>query len=217
MPPGPCCEAGLSSGQTKTSGSHFSGLLQLVLQSYLFCLEATSMVLGVAKSRLATERSNWRKDRPFGFVAKPANSPNGSSSNACCLLQGSLAESERAHSQEVLLARNNGRCSLQGKWTSFFGIAKFQGQPTAVGRAVYIRLISSSMKISPTPLLNATSLSASTTLMCTLLARCDSFPGLVSSLKAANVVVRSIEKASRDSALPNHSVGMSTNLIIQAP
>ncbi|KAK9868104.1 hypothetical protein WJX84_005890 [Apatococcus fuscideae] len=35
------------------------------------------MVLGVAKSRLAVERSNWRKDRPFGFVAKPANAPNG--------------------------------------------------------------------------------------------------------------------------------------------
>ncbi|KAK9827528.1 hypothetical protein WJX74_008347 [Apatococcus lobatus] len=35
------------------------------------------MVLGVAKSRLAAERSNWRKDRPFGFVAKPANNPNG--------------------------------------------------------------------------------------------------------------------------------------------
>lgn len=32
---------------------------------------------GVALSRLTQERKNWRKDHPFGFVAKPENKPDG--------------------------------------------------------------------------------------------------------------------------------------------
>eukprot|EP00238_Polyblepharides_amylifera_P003516 CAMPEP_0196575790 /NCGR_PEP_ID=MMETSP1081-20130531/5197_1 /TAXON_ID=36882 /ORGANISM="Pyramimonas amylifera, Strain CCMP720" /LENGTH=161 /DNA_ID=CAMNT_0041894197 /DNA_START=123 /DNA_END=611 /DNA_ORIENTATION=- len=36
------------------------------------------MATSVAKSRLATERRNWRKDHPFGFVAKPQSSEDGS-------------------------------------------------------------------------------------------------------------------------------------------
>ena len=32
---------------------------------------------GVALSRLSQERKNWRKDHPFGFVAKPDNKPDG--------------------------------------------------------------------------------------------------------------------------------------------
>lgn len=33
---------------------------------------------GVARGRLAVERKNWRKDHPFGFVAKPVTKPDGS-------------------------------------------------------------------------------------------------------------------------------------------
>ena len=33
---------------------------------------------GVAEGRLQQERKNWRKDHPFGFVAKPETRPDGS-------------------------------------------------------------------------------------------------------------------------------------------
>lgn len=33
---------------------------------------------GVARSRLAEERKNWRKDKPFGFHARPETSTDGS-------------------------------------------------------------------------------------------------------------------------------------------
>ncbi|KIY95641.1 Ubiquitin-conjugating enzyme/RWD-like protein [Monoraphidium neglectum] len=33
---------------------------------------------GVARSRLAEERKNWRKDKPFGFHARPETLPDGS-------------------------------------------------------------------------------------------------------------------------------------------
>ncbi|CAG9466716.1 unnamed protein product [Pedinophyceae sp. YPF-701] len=33
---------------------------------------------GVARKRLMAERKNWRKDRPFGFVARPQTKPDGS-------------------------------------------------------------------------------------------------------------------------------------------
>jgi ubiquitin-conjugating enzyme E2 I len=33
---------------------------------------------GVAKARLAQERKNWRKDHPFGFVARPQTNEDGS-------------------------------------------------------------------------------------------------------------------------------------------
>mmetsp|Transcript_13825 Transcript_13825/g.46720 ORF Transcript_13825/g.46720 Transcript_13825/m.46720 type:complete len:161 (-) Transcript_13825:237-719(-) len=33
---------------------------------------------GIARGRLAEERKNWRKDRPYGFVAKPATNLDGS-------------------------------------------------------------------------------------------------------------------------------------------
>lgn len=33
---------------------------------------------GVARNRLAVERKNWRKDHPFGFVAKPLTNADGS-------------------------------------------------------------------------------------------------------------------------------------------
>uniref|UniRef100_A0AC34G6R3 UBC core domain-containing protein n=1 Tax=Panagrolaimus sp. ES5 TaxID=591445 RepID=A0AC34G6R3_9BILA len=32
---------------------------------------------GIALSRLAEERKAWRKDHPFGFLAKPAQNPDG--------------------------------------------------------------------------------------------------------------------------------------------
>ncbi len=32
---------------------------------------------GVARSRLAEERKAWRKDKPFGFVARPETAENG--------------------------------------------------------------------------------------------------------------------------------------------
>jgi len=32
---------------------------------------------GVARARLAEERKAWRKDRPFGFTAKPETSADG--------------------------------------------------------------------------------------------------------------------------------------------
>ena len=35
------------------------------------------MSRGVAESRLTQERKNWRKDRPFGFIAKPETKPDG--------------------------------------------------------------------------------------------------------------------------------------------
>uniref|UniRef100_A0A7S1SNJ0 SUMO-conjugating enzyme UBC9 n=1 Tax=Tetraselmis chuii TaxID=63592 RepID=A0A7S1SNJ0_9CHLO len=34
-------------------------------------------MLGVAKNRLAEERKCWRKDHPFGFVAKPSQAADG--------------------------------------------------------------------------------------------------------------------------------------------
>jgi len=33
---------------------------------------------GIARGRLAEERKNWRKDHPYGFVAKPQTLPDGS-------------------------------------------------------------------------------------------------------------------------------------------
>eukprot|EP00877_Chromochloris_zofingiensis_P008718 jgi/Chrzof1/409/Cz01g14230.t1 len=33
---------------------------------------------GIARTRLAQERKNWRKDRPMGFVAKPMTRTDGS-------------------------------------------------------------------------------------------------------------------------------------------
>jgi len=35
------------------------------------------MSSGVARQRLGVERKNWRKDRPFGFVAKPSKGADG--------------------------------------------------------------------------------------------------------------------------------------------
>ena len=45
---------------------------------------------GVASSRLAEERRSWRKDHPFGFVAKPATNADGSTNllRWNCLLPG---------------------------------------------------------------------------------------------------------------------------------
>jgi ubiquitin-conjugating enzyme E2 I len=34
--------------------------------------------MSLALSRLQEERKNWRKDHPFGFVAKPRKAANGS-------------------------------------------------------------------------------------------------------------------------------------------
>lgn len=31
----------------------------------------------IAKTRLMTERKNWRKDKPYGFIAKPTNATDG--------------------------------------------------------------------------------------------------------------------------------------------
>uniref|UniRef100_A0A2S2PTF1 SUMO-conjugating enzyme UBC9 n=1 Tax=Schizaphis graminum TaxID=13262 RepID=A0A2S2PTF1_SCHGA len=33
---------------------------------------------GIALTRLSEERKGWRKDHPFGFVAKPGKNPDGS-------------------------------------------------------------------------------------------------------------------------------------------
>lgn len=45
---------------------------------------------GVAASRLAEERKSWRKDHPFGFVAKPETKEDGSTNlfRWKCLLPG---------------------------------------------------------------------------------------------------------------------------------
>ena len=32
---------------------------------------------GIALGRLQEERKAWRKDHPFGFVARPTKNPNG--------------------------------------------------------------------------------------------------------------------------------------------
>jgi Ubiquitin-conjugating enzyme len=40
-----------------------------------FCHRSMS---GVARARLGEERKNWRKDHPFGFVAKPCQMADGS-------------------------------------------------------------------------------------------------------------------------------------------
>jgi hypothetical protein len=37
---------------------------------------------GIAGGRLAAERKNWRANRPFGFVAKPATLADGSTGAA---------------------------------------------------------------------------------------------------------------------------------------
>ena len=42
-------------------------------QNYLY----NKMSGGVARSRLAEERKAWRKDRPFGFTAKPEANEKG--------------------------------------------------------------------------------------------------------------------------------------------
>ena len=34
-------------------------------------------MIGIAQSRLSEERKMWRKDHPFGFVAKPTQNPDG--------------------------------------------------------------------------------------------------------------------------------------------
>ena len=58
----------------------------------LSCLAASPMAGagGVASSRLSEERRNWRKDHPFGFVAKPATNEDGSTNlmRWNCLLPG---------------------------------------------------------------------------------------------------------------------------------
>jgi ubiquitin-conjugating enzyme E2 I len=33
---------------------------------------------GIALGRLAEERKSWRKDHPFGFIAKPTKNPDDS-------------------------------------------------------------------------------------------------------------------------------------------
>jgi ubiquitin-conjugating enzyme E2 I len=33
---------------------------------------------GVARTRLQEERKRWRKDRPYGFMARPVNAEDGS-------------------------------------------------------------------------------------------------------------------------------------------
>lgn len=33
---------------------------------------------GIARGRLQEERKTWRRDHPFGFVAKPRSNPDGS-------------------------------------------------------------------------------------------------------------------------------------------
>ena len=45
---------------------------------------------GVAASRLAEERRSWRKDHPFGYVAKPETLPDGTTNvlKWNCLLPG---------------------------------------------------------------------------------------------------------------------------------
>lgn len=35
--------------------------------------------MNIAKQRLAQERKNWRKEHPFGFIAKPMPSSDGDS------------------------------------------------------------------------------------------------------------------------------------------
>lgn len=39
---------------------------------------STSIINSLAITRLAEERKQWRKDHPFGFVAKPISNPDGS-------------------------------------------------------------------------------------------------------------------------------------------
>ena len=46
---------------------------------------------GVTLSRLSQERKNWRKDHPFGFVAKPESKPDGSALSLHTLLVLGLA------------------------------------------------------------------------------------------------------------------------------
>ena len=33
---------------------------------------------GIAQARLSEERKAWRKDHPFGFIARPMKNPDGS-------------------------------------------------------------------------------------------------------------------------------------------
>ena len=33
---------------------------------------------GIAQARLSEERKGWRKDHPFGFIARPMKNPDGS-------------------------------------------------------------------------------------------------------------------------------------------
>jgi len=50
---------------------------------------------GVARARLAEERKAWRKDRPFGFTARPETSADG------------CAEDEQQTALNVLQAANS--------------------------------------------------------------------------------------------------------------
>lgn len=41
---------------------------------WILCAAACS---GVARARLAQERKDWRKDKPFGFMARPESADDG--------------------------------------------------------------------------------------------------------------------------------------------
>lgn len=46
-------------------------------------------ISGVAYQRLLSERKSWRKDHPFGLVAKPMVKPDGTTAGCmCCLALG---------------------------------------------------------------------------------------------------------------------------------
>jgi hypothetical protein len=43
----------------------------------LSCVHNARSHSGVARARLAQERKDWRKDKPFGFMARPETAEDG--------------------------------------------------------------------------------------------------------------------------------------------
>ena len=53
-------------------------IISLYLISYLFFRSLVFNMSGISQARLSEERKNWRKDHPFGFIAKPMKNGDGS-------------------------------------------------------------------------------------------------------------------------------------------
>jgi hypothetical protein len=70
---GACCGARQASGAR--AAQHAAGAAAAA---------GAARMAGVARSRLAEERKNWRKDKPFGFHARPESLEDGCARPRAC-------------------------------------------------------------------------------------------------------------------------------------